>query len=673
MSFRNLYKTLLLYTFICGGMQFWAALLHTVKPIPLENLPINFNTAVFHSWPIMSGLLWFAVAHIALGLLFTGIIAVVAFFFAQFWRLSAPTTKQLAIGLWCLAALIIWLANQYYFPWSIFAILLPTSLGPFSIKACLVVLSILFVCVCLIALLELIHWIKRPIWYAIIGIFIFSIALTLALSWGTERGDLKNLGNSVAKPNIIIIGIDSLRPDFTQLTPNIATFINTAANFTNASTPLARTFPAWMSILTGEYPIHNGARLSLPDQSTLNVENTLAKQLQQAGYKTIFGIDEQRFSNIDKHFGFDVILGPAIGLNDFVLGQFNDFPFSNLLVNTRLGHFLFPYNHANRAANTTYLPTTFNQLIAEELQQNQHKPLFLAIHYCLPHWPFAWAHTPFFKTTFADELHQLQYENSLQVVDQQFSHLMTLLAQYKLLNNALVFVMSDHGQGLGLAGERLTPINKYVPSPIKMDAATLTALTRRTYGHGTDVLNRSQYHIVLAMKHYATQGFSAKNINTPVSLVDLMPTILDYLHIPNRHKHDGISLLPLLEGQSLDEPARSFYMETGLTIPGILIANPTLEIALHEGLKYFTIQPHTGRVIVKSDFIPLIITGKQRAIMTDQWLLANYPISKKHAEWVLVNLKNGVWTNDLNTPFAKNSPAATLKQQLKTFYGEEIN
>src|SRR3989338_2547958 len=164
------------------------------------------------------------------------------------------------------------------------------------------------------------------------------------------------------KPNIILIGIDSLRPDFlgffgyAQISPHIDQFLDHATVFSESLTPLARTFPSWVSMLTGVYPKLNTIRTNLGDQSHLQFNTTLPAILRQHGYKTIFATDETRFSNIDQRYCFDETVTPPIGFNDFLLGTLNDFPLSNLVVNTTLGKYLFPHTYANRAVFETYEP-----------------------------------------------------------------------------------------------------------------------------------------------------------------------------------------------------------------------------------------------------------------------------------------------------------------------------
>src|SRR5204863_1260045 len=133
-----------------------------------------------------------------------------------------------------------------------------------------------------------------------------------------------------------------------KYTPHMDEFLNQATVFSESLTPLARTFPSWVSILTGAYPKNSNVRYNLSDQITFDLKQTLPSILRDHGYKTIYAIDETRFSNINESYGFDQIVAPPTGFNDFLIGTINDFPLSNLLVNTILGKYLFPYSYANR-------------------------------------------------------------------------------------------------------------------------------------------------------------------------------------------------------------------------------------------------------------------------------------------------------------------------------------
>jgi len=201
---------------------------------------------------------------------------------------------------------------------------------------------------------------------------------------------------------------------------------------------------------------------------------TLPQALRKKGYTTVYAIDEVRFSNIDASYGFDVTVTPPIGASDFLLGSLNDTPLSNLVVNTFLGKLLFPFSYANRASAVTYKPATFVDRLRSELPRKQ--PIFLAVHLTLAHWPYYWSDSPKHQLRETAALREL-YAMSVREVDRQFASVMESLASLGLLNNAIVVLMSDHGESLGMPND-----NPYGEDNPELRGAIVL-------GHGTSVLS----------------------------------------------------------------------------------------------------------------------------------------------------------------------------------------
>ena len=426
------------------------------------------------------------------------------------------------------------------------------------------------------------------------------------------------------KPDIILLGIDSLRPDCldagdsTVEMPNIRGFVDDSLQFKTAYTPLARTYPAWNAILTGAYPGHNGAVFNLIENGYRNTEMaTLATRLKEAGYETVYATDEKRFSNVDESFGFDRILGPPMGAADFLLGTINDFPLSNLIVNTRLGRILFPYSYGNRAASVTYEPDTFLSLIENDLENNDEQPSFLCIHLCLSHWPYEWrtSYTPIISNTNTDKLRYLQ---SLETVDRQFGQLLTILKNKGYFENAVVVLLSDHGEGLSTDNNQ-----------IDASDGSRRSLFGATMGHGTDVLNRKQYEVVLAFKGVGERVMATGVSMQTAGLIDIAPTLLDLVDLsPEKPKQfDGISLRPWLEDADLKTYSRYFLVETGFSIPSILSAAPNMAEAFSEGNTHYRVRSN-GRVVIKDESMPLLVSQKQYAVYFEDLSFVRIPNKK---------------------------------------------
>lgn len=586
--------------------------------------------------------------------------------------LQIPRKKQLgfAIAMWLAALVLCLVANQLYYPHSKFA-----ALTAFFFPQTFAML-IFFLLLAFFTLTILITFLKISLLSKYKFIFLGSIFFILAMNlfFILMPSTFVNKTNaSVMKPNVIIIGIDSLRPDFLSFfgaenkTPFFDEFLQQATNFADATTPLARTFPTWASILTGQHPKQISIRSDLASQAKINFNDALPTILQQQGYETFFATDESRFSNIDHDFGFDHIIAPPMGLNDFLIGTINDFPLSNLVLNTVIGKWLFPYSYANRGVYFTYQPQSFLNLLRSGLAQRTAKPLFIAIHFCLPHFPYLWADAPQTENVTA------RYQASISRADTQVSDFFSLLKQQGLLQHAIVVLLSDHGEALELAGDRVTEEELYTEkkSPVKFYPPSLDdEAMNRSAGHGTDVLGLSQYHTLLSFRLFGPATQFVGNIAGPVSINQIKATILELLHLTKRD-HDEPSLLqPLLQGIPLHK--RHLFLESDFSPASIRTVYPEIHQVLLDGIQLFEINPINHRLVLKHDMEQMVINSKQYADIYGHWALALYPQQKNFYLPILINLLDGRWSDDLSSSFATASPAAKMLEALRSFYGAEI-
>lgn len=581
-------------------------------------------------------------------------------------------TEKLGITLWVIGICIILLANQIYYPDSKFAFLTGIIFPAAIAKILLWVLAIIFSAAVVCALYGLLQ-IKRCFFY-------FSLFLVVVFFITIKQHYFSSSIESAAtdsKPNIIIIGVDAVRSDFLGFfgadneTPHIDHFLSQSTVFSESLTPLARTYPSWVSILTGQFPKKNGIRLDLAEKINFDLQETLPAILKRAGYQTLYATDETRFSNIDERFGFDQAITPPIGFNDFLLGSFNDFPLSNLVINTFLGRYLFPYSYANRAAYITYNPTTFLNFIEPALSASHPKPLFMAVHFCLSHYPYLWAGRKS-NTTQVEN-----YRQALTEVDLQVAGLLQLLKQNKLLEHSVVVLLSDHGEGFELKGDRVTESDLFISdsrkkAPHFYPPSEFNEKSNQSGGHGTDVLGLTQYHTLLAFKLTGTQLQDPRVVSGRVSLMDIKPTLLDLLHLP-KNETDGKSLLKLISGQQRRVAMQpDFFTETDFTPEAIRSVNPQTRKVIFEGIEYIQIDPQTTRLSIRPSMVDLIFSSKQYADFYGSWVLALYPQNRYTMMPVLVNLESGQWTTNLHTTFAEHAPVQHMLNALQKFYGKEI-
>ncbi|MBV8802113.1 MAG: sulfatase-like hydrolase/transferase [Gammaproteobacteria bacterium] len=483
-------------------------------------------------------------------------------------------------------------------------------------------------------------------------------------------------------PNIIIIGFDALRPDFigpdnafNTMTPHFNDFLKTSVHFTEAFTPLARTTPSWTTILTGRYPHHTFSSGNNINTSFLDLTETLPKKLKHIGYETIYATDDRRYNSINKEYGFDQIIGPATGVNDFILGTFNDFPLSNLIIPTRLGKILFPFNYANHGDNITYRPNNFLDLIQDNLKLSG-KPLFFAVHFNLTGWPFYCSH----PNTVPDEDVVNNYKNCVHEADKVFSTFLTLLQKEGLLRKTIVIFLSDHGVTLGLPHDRVISLEKYSSNPAFIKKISIVKYHNTpafscnfthdygidtSFGYGGDVLSLKQTKTILAFKLYGMDSGFPRNINDYVSLLDITPTVLDLLTFSPLNDSDGISLKPYFLHTSMQKSnlQRVFYFETSFSIPDMETDRIVIDKLLKKVIYLYSLDSQTGEIYINPNLISAITQRQQHATLKNNKLLAYMPSDyilkvvwdkqtrKKKLAYVtvpgyqiLVNLQNGKWS-----------------------------
>ena len=121
------------------------------------------------------------------------------------------------------------------------------------------------------------------------------------------------------------------------------------------------------------------------------------------------------------------------------------------------------------------------------------------------------------------------YRQEVEYMDRQVGKFLNALEQENLLKKTIVVIVGDHGEGLG---ER-----------------------ERYFGH-VRYLNRQFIEVPFMMY---VPGVHAKHISTPVSQVNISPTILAYMGLHTVGFNADKSLIPLIEGKNIKaKPVYSF-------------------------------------------------------------------------------------------------------------------
>jgi len=454
-----------------------------------------------------------------------------------------------------------------------------------------------------------------------------------------------------AGPNVILIGLDSLNPQHMgyfgyplPLTPHLDAFMKEAVVFRNSYTPIARTFPSWYSILTGQYPRTNGVRFNLIKREHIkSVHQTLGSLLKVKGYATVHFTDEVRFSNLMPEDGFDRMRHPPMGVEDFLFGSLHDFSLTNVFFNNPLGYRLFPFADVNRAVAQTYDGRFFiNDLVSAIDRLKHEERFFLAVHLCLAHWPYIHASPRDFSRSRGVDPRMALYDAAVSKVDDQFQRIIAALKADGLYEDSIIAVLSDHGES--------------------------------AEGHGSELRDLAQNRILLAWKP------AGPSIHRDVGIlsrtIDIAPTILDLLGEDDRRfAFDGMSLKPWLGGtvNANTKGPDAVIMETEFSLETPGGVGQSLQSLIAQGSKFYEFD-RNGLITVRDDYHDILIRRRNRAILTADWLLTYDTLVRKDRESWKTSLfdihQDPGCRSDVSE--AHPSVAEDLARRLREHYGAEL-
>ena len=580
-----------------------------------------------------------------------------------------------------LAVLFLWTGvlalNKLFFPKSSFAFLLPIAseaqlawLGGLALGA-FIAMGVLP------AAWQVLRWaanlIKKPLFRLAVGAaLLLGITPPLFSHWAASPP-------ATRQPNIIIIGLDSFSPQHMArhpgALPRLESLLAQSTVFTQTLTPLARTFPAWISILTAKYPVHNGARFNLTAFDQIDDRDSLPKLLKARGYATTYALDARDFNNIDEHFGFDATVGPQPGAAEFVLVKAADQPMVNLALLTPWTQRLFPFVALNRAAPVQYEPSEFVDAIVRSLPDSTEQPLFLATHFCLAHYPYKWRN----QTRQGGESLSLEQKHihALQELENQIDRLLGALKASGRLDNAIVVLMSDHGESMGYAdGLWVSRKNNAAPQREISQVGPYQAFAFEPGfdGHGANVLDRTANGTLLAFQAFGPlkSRFPPGEHARLASLVDIMPTLLHALNVETPSGLDGLNLMA---GEAA--MPRVVPSETGIRFNALSsVVHVDENALLAESKDFYRVEPDSARLIVKPERYAGLVATKDIALHTEDWMLAllrkdGSPHFRRVA--LLVHKPSGAWTLGEDKALIARAPIKTLRETAKNLYAGEMD
>ena len=309
--------------------------------------------------------------------------------------------------------------------------------------------------------------------------------------------------------------------------------------------------PTRSSLMTGRYSLRTGVRDTYNGGAMMApTEVTIAELLKQANYTTgIFGKWHlgDNYPSRPNDQGFDESLIHLSG----GMGQVGDvttyFKGDSSYFNPTLWH------NGKQQAYQGYCSDIFASNAIDFIEKNQKKPFFCYLSFNAPHTPlqvpdayyqrykdidpsagFEKDDRPFVKMSEANKEDARKVYAMVDNIDDNLGKLFQKLDELNLTENTLVIFMTDNG-----------------PQQIRY-VAGMRGRKGSVYQGGV----RVPFYV-----KYPARFAGNKNVDTPGAHIDVLPTLAELCKVPlpKDRKIDGHSLLPLMEGKSVDWANRSLF------------------------------------------------------------------------------------------------------------------
>ncbi|TNF40603.1 MAG: arylsulfatase [Bacteroidetes bacterium] len=373
--------------------------------------------------------------------------------------------------------------------------------------------------------------------------------------------------SSAEKPtNFILIYMDDLGYGDIALTgaigyttPNLDKMAASGMFFSRYYSPQAVCSASRAGLLTGCYPNRVGFRGALDHTAKTGInaeEETIAEVLKKKGYATAaFG---------KWHLGHHKQFLPTNNGFDEYFG----IPYSNdMWPNHPTSKNYYPElplfegeNVVKTNPDQSQFTTEFTERTISFIKKNQKNPFFVYLAHPMPHVPL------FVSEKFKGKSEQGLFGDVIMEIDWSIGQIMQTLKELKLEENTLVIFTSDNGPWLNYGNH----------------AGSSGGLRE---GKGTTFEGGQRVPCLMMWKGVISPGTVNNNL---VAGMDILPTIAKIAGAPLPDKKiDGVNIFPLLKGEKVEPPRKSFYY---------YYRNNNLE-AVQDG-KWKLVFPHKGRTYV---------------------------------------------------------------------------
>lgn len=480
--------------------------------------------------------------------------------------------------------------------------------------------------------------------------------------------------SSNSQPNVLILASDALRPDHLSASgykyptsPNIDRIIGEGVFMENACGEVPRTFPSWVSILTGQYTATHGIRHMFPSTAETSAEfRTIVKKLNEKGYYTAVVGDYAADIFTRINLGFQKVKTPYFNFNT-VMEQsiIGDHFFLQPFLTNRIGLKLFP-----ALADSAYFcpPELVTEKIKRTINRRGKRPFMLTAFYSATHFPYAPPY-PYYQK-FADpsyrgaykyykqptisidnalsqkltrediaQIHAL-YDGGINAFDHEVGEIVDYLKSEGIYDNTIIILLADHGENLyeGDAG----------------------------MGHGEHLKGTRaiRFPLVIRYPQIIPQGKRYKEL---VRQVDVAPTIMEMLKIDVPDYVDGKSFLSLYKTGTMDK--RYAYGETGIWFeaekrPELFFQYQRIRYPDVTGISSVDFAAD-NQIVLSEQYRDLINIAKHRYIYDGRYKLIYMP-TRSGVEYAMYNTATDP-QEERNIYSSEPAVANTLKTELTSW------
>jgi arylsulfatase len=375
---------------------------------------------------------------------------------------------------------------------------------------------------------------------------IFSISLFLCIGFSCKNQEKNSL------PNIVLIFTDDQgygdigsygAIGFT--TPHLDNLASEGMRFTNFYSAQAVCSASRAALLTGCYPnrigVH-GAYMPWAKEGINENEVTLAEMLGDKGYYC--GIIGKWHLGHHKKFlplqhGFDEYFGIPYS-NDMWPVNFDGKPVTDSSeAPWKMKYPLLPLIEGNEKIreirtleDQNEITTLYTERAVQFISENKDKPFFLYMPHSMPHVPLG------VSDKFAGKSEQGMYGDVMMEIDWSVGEILKILKNLGLEKNTLVIFATDNGPWLNFGNH----------------AGTTGGLRE---GKGTSFEGGQRVPFIAKWPGRISEGVIC---NKMAATLDIFPTLAEITSssLPE-HKIDGISILPLLEGDKEANPRNHLF------------------------------------------------------------------------------------------------------------------